>query len=70
MGKFCKKLKIFLLLISVSVDSVKAGLIGMKYRPPWDCGNSVREAEVGKSILIESPNYPQKLSNGVNCVMK
>jgi len=67
MGTFCKKWK-FLIFLSVCIE---AGLLGgMKYRPPYDCGAGVRDAEVGKSVLVETPNYPQKLSYGVNCVIK
>lgn len=69
MSNIWKKWKIFVIL-SVSFGSIKAGLVGMKYRPPYDCGSQVREAEVGKAILIETPNYPQKVSHGVNCVIK
>lgn len=49
---------------------VSAGLIGSKFRPPYDCGLNVREAIFGKPVTIETPNYPQKVSHGVNCVIK
>lgn len=36
----------------------------------FSCGITVREADLGKTVLVESPKYPSKVSCGVNCVIK
>lgn len=59
-----------IILVSLDPAVVSAGLIGSKFRPPYDCGLNVREAIFGKPVTIETPNYPQKVSHGVNCVIK
>lgn len=36
----------------------------------FSCGVTVRNADLGKTVLVESPKYPSKVSCGVNCVIK
>lgn len=36
----------------------------------YSCGQTIRDADVGKTMLVESPKYPSKVTCGVNCVIK
>lgn len=36
----------------------------------FSCGVTMRTADIGKTVLVESPKYPSKVSCGVNCVIK
>jgi len=36
----------------------------------FSCGKTIRNADVGKTMLVESPKYPSKVTCGVNCVIK
>lgn len=38
--------------------------------PTQSCGKTIRNADVGKTMLVESPKYPSKVTCGVNCVIK
>lgn len=47
-----------------------SGVVLKRAGKTYDCGETMRQAIVGKTKIMETPNYPKKITSGVNCVIK
>lgn len=54
----------------VELPDINLKGVGRCHGKHFSCGKTIRNADVGKTMLVESPKYPSKVTCGVNCVIK
>lgn len=54
----------------VEMPDINLKGVGRCHGKHFSCGKTIRNADVGKTMLVESPKYPSKVTCGVNCVIK